>query len=156
VTAYEVTSETRRVLEEKSVLGGIGNSCLWFSDRIPAEPDLVFLGNNVVVASDVCFYNHDATAGMLNRKFGTDRYKLNKGKICIGDNAFIDGRSIILYHVRIGSNVIIGAGSVVASDVPDNSVVAGVPAKYIKSFDEFKSQLDEKCAEECIHERITR
>lgn len=131
-------------LKAKHVLGAMGDDCMWFADKLPAEPELVYLGNNVVVATDVRFFNHDATAGMLNRKYGTDRYKLRKGKICIGDHVFIGGGSIILYHVNIGSNVIIGAGSVVTSDVPDNAVVAGVPARYIKSFDEYKQQMDEQ------------
>ena len=40
--------------------------------------------------------------------------------------------------LNIGSRVIIGAGSVVTENVPDNSVFAGNPAKYIKSFDEYE------------------
>ena len=38
--------------------------------------------------------------------------------------------------VRIGSNCIVAAGSVVTKDVPDNSIVAGVPARVIGSFEE--------------------
>ncbi len=51
----------------------------------------------------------------------------------IGDNVDISSGSKILGPVRIGSNVIIGANSVVTKDVPDNCVVAGVPAKVIAS-----------------------
>ena len=40
--------------------------------------------------------------------------------------------STILYDVNIGNNVIIGAGSVVVKDVPDNAVVVGNPARIIK------------------------
>ena len=42
---------------------------------------------------------------------------------------------MILPNVRIGSNVIIGAGSIVAKDIPDNSVAAGIPCKVIGDFD---------------------
>jgi maltose O-acetyltransferase len=45
--------------------------------------------------------------------------------------------SIILPNVRIGSRVVIGAGSVVTKDIPDNSVAAGNPAEVIKTFDAF-------------------
>ena len=45
---------------------------------------------------------------------------------------FIGGRSIILYDVNIGDNVIIGAGSVVTRDIPPNSFAAGVPARVIR------------------------
>ena len=53
------------------------------------------------------------------------------------DNVFIGSGTRILYNTRIGSNVIIGSGSLVNKDVPDNSVYAGVPARYICSFDEY-------------------
>lgn len=42
---------------------------------------------------------------------------------------------MILPNVRIGSNVIIGAGSIVAKDIPDNSIAAGIPCKVIGDFD---------------------
>lgn len=42
-----------------------------------------------------------------------------------------------MYDVKIGSNVIIGAGSLVNKDIPDNSVAVGAPAKVIGTFDDF-------------------
>lgn len=51
----------------------------------------------------------------------------------IGNNVHISSGAKILGPITIGDNVIIGAGAVVISDVPSNSVVAGVPAKIIKS-----------------------
>jgi serine O-acetyltransferase len=50
----------------------------------------------------------------------------------IGDNVLISTGSKILGPITIGNNVIIGANAVVIKDVPDNCVVAGVPAKIIK------------------------
>ncbi|WP_289860646.1 hypothetical protein [uncultured Muribaculum sp.] len=47
----------------------------------------------------------------------------------------IGAGSRILPDVRIGSNVIIAAGSIVTKDIPDNSVAAGIPAKVIGDFD---------------------
>lgn len=52
--------------------------------------------------------------------------------IHIGDNCYIGTGAIILGPVTIGNNVTIGAGAVVTHDVPDNAVVAGVPAKVVK------------------------
>lgn len=49
----------------------------------------------------------------------------------IGDNVEIASGAKILGPVRIGSNVIIGANAVVTKDVPDNCVVAGIPARII-------------------------
>lgn len=51
---------------------------------------------------------------------------------CIGDNVEISAGARIIGPVRIGNNVIIGANAVVVKDVPDNCIVAGIPAKIIK------------------------
>jgi len=53
----------------------------------------------------------------------------------IGDYSFIGYGSVILPNVRIGTNVVIGANSVVTTDVPDYSVAAGAPAVIIKQYD---------------------
>lgn len=51
----------------------------------------------------------------------------------IGDNVFISTGSKILGDIRIGNNCVVGANSVVIKDVSDNTVVAGVPAKIIRT-----------------------
>ncbi|ENW17515.1 serine O-acetyltransferase [Acinetobacter haemolyticus] len=53
----------------------------------------------------------------------------------IGNNVYISAGARILGGITIGNNVIIGANSVVVKDVPDNSIVAGVPAKTIRQVD---------------------
>lgn len=50
----------------------------------------------------------------------------------IGDNVEISAGARILGPIKIGSNVIIGANAVVVKDVPDNCIIAGVPARIIK------------------------
>lgn len=54
----------------------------------------------------------------------------------IGNNVYISAGARILGNITIGNNVIIGANSVVIKSVPDNSVVAGVPAKVIKKVEQ--------------------
>ena len=51
----------------------------------------------------------------------------------IGDNVVISAGARLLGPIKIGNNVIIGANAVVVKDVPDNCVVAGVPAKIIRN-----------------------
>lgn len=53
----------------------------------------------------------------------------------IGDNCYIGAGAIIMNPVKIGNNVIIGAGSVVTKDIPNNCVVAGNPARVIRTID---------------------
>lgn len=56
----------------------------------------------------------------------------SKGEVIIGNNVWIGDKVTILGDVHIGDNVIVAANAVVTKDVPDNSIVAGVPAKVVK------------------------
>lgn len=78
---------------------------------------------------------------MINSVFANmndgNTWRTHHSVIEIMDNVFIGGHSIIVGDVRIGPNVIIGAGSVVTKDVPPNSIVAGNPARVIGDFETF-------------------
>jgi len=63
-----------------------------------------------------------------------DRQSLVPGHIHIKKNAWIGANATILPGVTIGENSIVAAGAVVSKDVPDNTVVGGIPAKIIKTF----------------------
>ena len=111
--------------------------------EIIAEPYLVTLGNDVRVAAGVKLITHDGGV-MVARNMKEMRSQYNNienadvfGNICIGNNVHIGVNAIILPNVTIGDNVIIGAGAVVTKDIPSNSVAVGVPAKRIKSIDEY-------------------
>ncbi len=55
------------------------------------------------------------------------------GRPVIGDNVYLGAAVTIIGPVHIGNNVVVGAGSVVVKNVPDNCVVAGNPARIIKT-----------------------
>lgn len=122
---------------KKKILGAIGKDVMIQDYRLPYNPDKVFIGNNVRLASDVALITHDVSYHVLNNLYHTDEFKEKTGTITIGDNVFVGSKTIILYDVKIGSNVVIGAGSVVTKDLPDNSVCAGIPCRKIGEFDDF-------------------
>lgn len=64
---------------------------------------------------------------------GKKRPDLENWQITIGDNCYISTGVTILGPINIGNDVTIAAGAVVTKDIPDNCVVAGVPAKIIKN-----------------------
>ena len=100
----------------------------------------------VKIATDVLFMEHDIISVLFNEqnyREGAFKYKDHVGTIEIGDNVFIGARSIILYNTKIGSNCIIGAGSIVTEDIPNNSVVAGTPAKVIGTYDNTRKKFQE-------------
>ena len=126
---------------KKHVFGHIGKKCSIQDRMIPLYSNLIYLHNNVRMASNVVFVTHDIIHMMLNNRecddSGYKSYIERVGCIEVMDNVFIGTGVHILYGVRIGTNVIIGSGSLVNKDVPDNCVYAGVPARYICSFDDY-------------------
>lgn len=105
------------------------------------EPHLISFGDNVHIASNVTFVNHDITSMMFRYMDKEHKYTMRQGQINIGSNVFIGSNSTVLYDVNIGDNVIIGAGSLVNKDMPSGTVAAGVPAKVIGSFEDYRTRL---------------
>ena len=125
-------------LRKHNVFGHIGKDTIWRDRLVPLYANRIFLGDNMRCGSKVYFITHDVIHDMLNHREENDfEFKEFIGDIHVGDNVFIGSNSTILGGANIGSNVIIGAGSLVNKDVPSNSVVGGVPARFICSFDEF-------------------
>lgn len=122
----------------RSIFGYIGENVLYQPRTIPLYPELIKLHNNIVIAAKVTFITHDVIHTMLNKcKNTTDTYKEFIGCIEIMDNVFVGTNTTILYNVKIGSNVIIGANSLVNKDLESGFVYAGIPARKVCSFDEF-------------------
>lgn len=96
----------------------------------PSHCWLITIGNHVTMAPRVHILCHDASTKTF---LGYTKI----GRVTIGDNVFIGAESVVLPGVTIGSNVIIGANSTVTKDVPDNTVVAGTPARIICTLEEY-------------------
>ena len=92
----------------------------------------VTIGDNVLFGPNVCIY----TAGHpIHPEIRNSGYEYGI-PIVIGDNVWIGGSSVILPGVKIGSNTVIGAGSVVTRDVPAGVIAAGVPCRVIREVGE--------------------
>ncbi len=89
----------------------------------------VYLGNNVLLAPKVQIYTAYHPINPELRLSGKEL----AAPITIGDNVWLSGGVIICPGVQIGSNVTIGAGSIVTKDIPDNVVAVGNPCRPIKT-----------------------
>lgn len=139
IVSFFIRSGEKRALffKKKKVFYHIGENVMIQSWKVPLCAELISIGNNVRIASNVTFCTHDVIHKMLNNLDSSNRYKEMMGCIELGDNIFIGANSVILYNVKIGSNIIIASGSVVSKDLEDGFVYAGVPAKKIGTFKEF-------------------
>ena len=102
------------------------------------EPWLITIGKNVHITDGVKFINHDGGTLLFRDKIPD--LEITK-PIKLGNNIYIGNNVIILPGVNIGDNVVIGAGAVITKDIPSNSVVGGVPAKIIKSTDDYLKKI---------------
>lgn len=99
----------------------------------PSHCWLIEIGDNVTLAPRVHILCHDAsTKQFLNYT--------KIGRVTIGNNVFIGAETVVLPGVTIGNNVVIGANSTVTHNVPDNSVIAGSPARVIGTLEEYLSK----------------
>lgn len=96
--------------------------------------DNVFFGPNCTLATAMHYFN-PVKRRMRFREDGTP-YDLEYGKpIKIGNDCWIASNVVICGGVTIGNNCVIGAGSVVTRDIPDNSLAAGNPCRVIREID---------------------
>jgi len=114
-----------------------GKGCRFYTRYWGSEPFLISIGDNVIIASGVKFLTHDGALGLMKDDKGR-RYTYSP--IEIGSNVFIGINSIIMPGIRIGDRVIVAAGSVITKSVPSGTIVAGVPARIIGSYDEFEEK----------------
>lgn len=118
----------------------IGENTIFFSPSQTTidvtRPYLLKIGKGVKITANVTILTHDFSFSVFRPVFH-DLLNECRGYTVIGDNVFIGMNSSIMPGVHIGNNCVIGTGSVVTKDVPDNMVVAGNPARVICTLEEF-------------------
>jgi len=92
----------------------------------------VSIGNNVFIGPNVAIY----TAGHPLHAHLRDQEVEWAQPITIGDSVWIGGNAVINPGVKIGTNVVIGSGSIVTKDIPDGVFAAGNPCKVIRQITE--------------------
>jgi acetyltransferase-like isoleucine patch superfamily enzyme len=118
----------------------IGQGCRIYGipeEVFGSEPYLCRLGDHVSITSGVRFVSHDGGVWVFREQYpDLDVF----GPIIVGSNVFIGINAIIMPGVTIGDNVVIGSGSVVTRSIPSNSVAAGVPARVLRSLDDYREK----------------
>lgn len=101
------------------------------SGGVVCAANSVKIGKQCLLGADVMIMDTDFhPKNPLNRRYNTDADEINIAPVVIEDNVFIGTRSVIK-GVKIGSDSVIGAGSIVVSNVESGTVYAGNPARKI-------------------------
>lgn len=130
------SGERGRYLREKNIFASVGENVRFQPRLIPLYPELIKLHNNIMISAGVRFITHDASFVVLNR-LGQGRFPEEVGCIEVMNNVYIGYNATIMPNVKIGENVIVGAGALVSKDLEANGVYVGIPAKKICSFDDY-------------------
>ena len=126
----------------RSLGAKVGHGCRFLNCRDAtwgSEPYLVRVGDHVTITSGVRLVTHDGGVWVFRDKHpDIDLF----GPITLGDNVFVGLNAIIMPGVTIGDNCVIGAGAVVTRDIPSGSVAAGVPARVIRTVEEYWERVE--------------
>lgn len=107
----------------------IGNNVFINSDCYVEAEAPVTIADGVSIGVGVQLLTVSHAIGPSEKRAGRSTF----GSITLGPGCWLGARVTVLPGVKIGSGAIVGAGSVVTRDVPDNTVVAGVPAKVLRA-----------------------
>ena len=122
-----------RYLRHKGIR--IGEHCVFRSPETTiidkTRPCLISIGDHVDMNRYFTIMTHDYATSVFLRKYHD--FLNSSGQVTIGNNIYFGVHCTVLKGVTIGDNSIIAAGSVVTKDVPANAIVAGVPARFIRS-----------------------
>lgn len=89
-----------------------------------------------IIIGDDCLIGHNAVLATLNHDYDpTKRKDMHPAPIVIGNNVWLGANVTVLPGITIGDNAVVAAGAVVTKDIPENTIVGGVPARVIRNID---------------------
>ena len=109
----------------------VGNFCLFSPGVRISAATSIKIGNSCMFANGAYVSDSD-WHGIYDRALPVGK----SSEVILEDNVWIGDSAIVNKGVKIGKNSIVGAGSVVVKDVPENVIVAGNPAKVVKELDQ--------------------
>lgn len=122
----------------------VGDRC-YIGDSHLVSAEGIELGNDVVISWGVTIVDHNSHAlefeerreDILQWARGNKAWtNVRRAKVVLEDGVWVGFNAIILKGVRIGARSIVGAGGVVTKDVPPDTIVAGNPARPIRTLDQ--------------------
>ena len=115
----------------------IGNNVSIQKDCHIGAINKIVIGNNVLLASKVYISDHShGEVNLAALKLPPSQRKLySKGPVVIEDNVWLGEGVVVLPNITIGENSIVGANAVVTKSFPKNSIIAGNPARLIRTLD---------------------
>ena len=141
------------------ILGRMGNDC-YIEPRLQCSYGFNLEVGNHFFANSNCFFMDDAKITFgdhvfigPNCAFYTAQHPIHPEQrnrkieralpISVGNNVWFGGNCVVLPGVKIGSNTVIGAGSIVTKDIPDNVVAVGNPCRVLRSITDADLQITE-------------
>ncbi len=108
------------------------NTLISFGSWIDTQPGTtVIIGNRCIISSGAKILAHDWAKAKMGMTSKIGHYTTT----VLEDFVFVGMNSVVLSGIRVGEGAVIGAGSVVTRDVPPYTLVAGNPAKIIRTYD---------------------
>jgi acetyltransferase-like isoleucine patch superfamily enzyme len=157
VTAQRLARGLRRRIRTfayRQMLGAMGKGCHICDGVVIYGPQHISLGDGVVLNDGALLQVYDGNAGItigdrvtisyraciltvgLDLDVGLENHAHAGGPVLIEPGAWIGAYAVVLPGVTVGRGAVVGAGSVVTHDVPPHTVVAGTPARAIRTLEE--------------------